>query len=149
MRGASPRPFWSKFTVTTASRYITSSRSRSQLFRRDALIAFVALVSVLIYVVVAQRIAGGPGFPLDDSWIHQTYGRNLAQTGEWQYVPGIESAGSTSPVYSLVLSFGYSLQIPNFLWTHLLGALALMLAALVGAHMADRLFPAVRHVGLW
>ena len=135
--------------MTIASRYTTSSRTRQQLVRRDAVIVIAATLSVFIYVVVAQRVAGGPGFPLDDAWIHQTYGRNLALSGQWQFMPGIESAGSTSPLYSLLLAFGYSLHIPYFFWTHLLGALALTLTALVSAHMADRLFPAARHAGLW
>src|SRR5258708_4819215 len=148
-KGARSRRSWSRYTVTIASRYTTSSRTRQQLVRRDAVIVIAAILSVFIYVVVAQRVAGGPGFPLDDAWIHQTYGRNLALTGQWQFMPGIESAGSTSPLYSLLLAFGYSLHLPHFFWTHLLGALALTLAALVGAHMADRLFPTVRQAGLW
>src|SRR5258708_9275330 len=110
MKGAKLNRSWSRFTMTTTSRYTASSRSRQQLFRRDALIVIAAVLSVLIYVVVAQRVAGGPGFPLDDAWIHQTYGRNLAQTWQWQFVPGIESAGSTSPLYSLLLALGSSLH---------------------------------------
>lgn len=117
--------------------------------KRDLLIVFVALFSVVSYVVAAHLIAGGPGFPLDDSWIHQTYGRNLAQTGQWQYVPGVESAGSTSPFYSVLLAIGYFLHLPIFAWTYGLGAAALALAGVVGARMADRLFPQQRHAGLW
>src|SRR5258708_29717292 len=117
--------------------------------RRDILIGIAATLSVFIYVVVAQRVAGGPGFPLDDAWIHQTYGRNLAMTGQWQFMPGIESSGSTSPLYSLLLAFGYSLHIPYFFWTHLLGALSLTLTALFCAHMLKRFFPPPRHAGLW
>ena len=51
----------------------------------------VALAMVVLYVAT-----GGGGFPLDDSWIHQTYARNLAQTGQWAFVPGVPSAASTS-----------------------------------------------------
>jgi hypothetical protein len=117
--------------------------------QRDLLIIFAAVFSVVSYVLAAHLIAGGPGFPLDDSWIHQTYGRNLAQTGQWQYVPGVESAGSTSPFYSVLLAVGYFLHLPVFAWTYGLGAAALALAGLIGARMADRLFPQQRYAGLW
>ena len=40
----------------------------------------------------------GWGFPLDDAWIHQVYARHLGQLGEWAFLPGQPSAGSTSPV---------------------------------------------------
>ena len=111
--------------------------------RRDLLIVTVAAVSVVFYA----RTTGG--FPLDDAWIHQTYGRNLGLTGHWEYVPGVPSAGSTSPFYTLLLALGYFLRIPPFAWTHGLGAAALALAGLTGARLADRLFPEVRGVGLF
>jgi hypothetical protein len=115
--------------------------------RRDLLIALVALIGVSIYALAAHAM-GGPGFPLDDSWIHQTYARNLAQTGLWAYVPGVPSAGSTSPFYTVLLAIGYALHAPFFAWTYGLGALALAGAGLVGARAAERLFPTVRYVGL-
>jgi hypothetical protein len=115
--------------------------------RRDLLIAFVALAGVSAYVLAAHAL-GGPGFPLDDSWIHQTYARNLAQTGLWAYVPGVPSAGSTSPFYTVLLAVGYALHVPFFAWTYGLGAAALAGAGLVGARAAERLYPSVRHVGL-
>ena len=114
--------------------------------RHDLLIALVALVGVSAYVLAAQTL-GGPGFPLDDSWIHQTYARNLAQSGLWAYVPGVPSAGSTSPFYTVLLAVGYALHVPFFAWTYGLGAAALAGAGLVGARAAERLFPSVRHVG--
>src|ERR1051326_3537971 len=98
--------------------------------RRDLLIAVGAVISVLVYVLAGRLIAGQSGFPLDDSWIHQTYGRNLAQTGQWQYVPDVESAGSTSPFYTLLLAVGYFLHLPVFAWTYGLGTVALALAGI-------------------
>jgi hypothetical protein len=122
---------------------ITSSSNR-----RDLLIIAIALAGVLLYAVVAMS-SGGIGFPLDDSWIHQTYGRNLAQTGQWEYVPGIPSAGSTSPLYTVLLTVGYWLHIPFFVWAYGLGALALAGTGLIGARLAKRLFPSVPNVELW
>src|SRR6185369_690311 len=117
--------------------------------RRDLVIVVTAVIGVFLYVLTTHVLAGGTGFPLDDAWIHQTYARNLSQMGQWDYVPGIPSAGSTSPFYTLLLAFGYSLHISFFAWAYGLGALALALGGLVGARLADKLFPQTPHVGLW
>jgi hypothetical protein len=66
------------------------------------------------YLLVAALGRGVAGFPLDDAWIHQTYARNLATTGQWAFVPGQTSAGSTSPLWSLLLSLGYWLGLRFF-----------------------------------
>ncbi|MBA4374726.1 MAG: hypothetical protein C0401_00945, partial [Anaerolinea sp.] len=59
-----------------------------------------------------------PGFPLDDSWIHQTYAKNLVLYGRWEYIPGEISAGSTSPIWTLILSIGNLLGFKTpFFWT--------------------------------
>ena len=57
------------------------------------------------------RVLYGFGFPLDDAWIHQTYARNLACCGEWAFVPGDPSGGSTAPLWSLALSLGHALGL--------------------------------------
>ena len=83
-----------------------------------------ALFSVSLYVFFASRLQT-IGFPLDDAWIHQTYARNLADLGEWSFVPGVTSAGSTSPLWTFLLALVHivSQNIP-FILTYLLGAFA-------------------------
>jgi len=92
------------------------------------LIPVVALLATAGYVAA---VGGLQGFPLDDAWIHQTYARNLAQTGQLAYLPGQPSAGSTSPAWSFLLSVAYMLGIDPLLWTYLLGALGLAATALL------------------
>jgi hypothetical protein len=111
------------------------------LTKRDGFFLLIATTLVLLYVLVA-----GAGFPLDDSWIHQTYGRNLALHGQWAFVLGQPSAASTSPLYTVLLAIGYFLRIPYLWWTHGLGILALTLTAMLGARMAERILP---NSGLW
>lgn len=101
---------------------------------RIATCIVIALVAVVFYVTRAE-----PGFPLDDSWIHQVYARNLAQRGEWAFVPGQPSAASTSPLYTVLLAIGYWLNIAYTVWPHLLGGLALGLMAWSGGRLAERL----------
>jgi hypothetical protein len=113
-------------------------------FRRsDLLFIAVSIFSVALYV----RVADG-GFPLDDSWIHQVYGRNLAQTGMWAFVPDVPSAASTSPLYTVLLAFGYKLNLPFKLWTYFLGVLALSVTGMIGARLSERLLPKQRLAGL-
>ncbi len=115
---------------------------------RDAAIVLAAFLGVMAYVVGAG-VMGEAGYPLDDAWIHQTYARSLAQTGQWAFVPDVPSAGSTSPFYTLLLSFGYRLGAAPLLWTTLLGAITLAVTGLMAARMAERLTPDARHIGWW
>ena len=87
------------------------------------------------------------GFPLDDAWIHQTYARNLAATGQWAFVPGQTSAGSTSPLWSLLLGLGYWIGFPYQAWSYALGILALALTGWTVARLGTALFPAEPWVG--
>jgi hypothetical protein len=111
--------------------------------RRDALYFVLAAASVILYVAIANG-----GFPLDDSWIHQVYARNLALRGEWAFVPGVPSAASTSPLYTVFLAAGYRLGISYQFWTHMLGIVALTVAAILGARIAEYLLPGNRWAGL-
>jgi hypothetical protein len=100
----------------------------------------VAALSLGSYLLIARwelRI----GFPLDDAWIHQTYGRNLALQGEWSFLPGRISAGSTSPLWSALLAPGFWLHLSPYLWTFGLGWLLLTSLAAVSAVTFKRLVP--------
>ena len=77
-------------------------------------LAVSTLLAGGIYLVVSALIYK-IGFPLDDSWIHLTFARNLAQHGEWSFRPGIPSAGSTSPLWSALLAIGFLFNLtPTF-----------------------------------
>lgn len=82
------------------------------------------------------------GFPLDDAWIHQTYARNLGWNGEWAYLPGQPSAGSTSPLWTALLAAGYTFQIPYLVWTNLLGITSLIAVAWAGEILVRDYMPA-------
>ena len=81
------------------------------------------------------------GFPLDDPWIHQTYARNLAQTGRFAYAGDQISAGSTSPLWTLLLAVGHVVGIGPLPWAYLLGTLSWLALAWTCGAMARRLFP--------
>ncbi len=109
----------------------TFSRSTRELSPRDLLVIALAACGIAAVYLIAAHFTYAVGFPLDDSWIHQTYARNLAFNGEWAFRPGISSAGSTAPLWSALLSIGFLLRLSPYIWTYFLGALALFaLAAL-------------------
>ena len=72
--------------------------------RRDGLIALAALLAVTGMLLYVRMTQGVWGFPLDDGWIYQTYARNLARTGQWAFVSGVPSTGSTSVWWTLLLA---------------------------------------------
>lgn len=100
----------------------------------------LALAAAAGYAVFAWASGAGT-FPLDDAWIHQTYARNLAETGKLAFVAGQPSAGSTSPAWSFLLSVGYLLGLDYRLWTYLLGGLSLAATAWLARRLLRRLAP--------
>jgi hypothetical protein len=113
------------------------------------------LLTTIIVLAAGALYLGGLvqcgrlGFPLDDGWIHQTYARNLARSGRLAYEPGTTSLGSTSPLWTLLLGFGYLLGLSPFPWTYVLGAACWLLIGWTGMMLAARLFPGQRSVAPW
>jgi len=113
------------------------------------------LVGVAIVLIVGAFYLWGTvrcgefGFPLDDGWIHQTYARNLAQTGQFAYVPGQISAGSTSPLWTLLLTLGHLLRLPPTMWAYFLGLVCWFLSGWVGIALVRLVYPAARPAGVW
>jgi hypothetical protein len=104
------------------------------------LFALCVMLGVGAYIGVSA-ISGHSGFPLDDGWIHQTYARNWAETGQLAYIVGQPSAGSTAPLWTLLISFAYRWQIDPLVWTYALGAASLALTAWLAYRLAARLVP--------
>jgi len=101
----------------------------------------IALFASALALVGLFTSVAGAGFPLDDSWIYQSAARTLATNGEWALLPGQPGAAVTSPLFTLLLAIGYKLGVNHLLWTHLLGASALGLQAILMARLAVRAFP--------
>jgi len=110
-------------------------------------IALVAALGTAV-VLVQAWVRGYCGFPLDDAWIHQTYARNLVEYGQWAFVPGQPSAGSTAPLWTGLVALGYALGAPHREWTYALGTLCLAGTAWIASGLARRLFPQHRAVAL-
>lgn len=122
----------------------TSSRSTHEISRRHFLIIAFAVLMIAAVYLLASRFTYAIGFPLDDSWIHQTYARNLALNGEWAFRPGVPSAGSTSPLWAALLAIGFLLNLSPYAWTFFLGALTLFGLAVVCEWAARKLVNSYR-----
>lgn len=96
------------------------------------LAAFLAVGFYLLYSYLFFRI----GFPLDDAWIHQTFARNLIQFGQWAYSPGQPTSGSTSPLWTILISISYLLPVGPYVWTFLSNSLLLFVLGILGDKIA-------------
>ena len=107
------------------------------------IVGVAALAAVLVYLAVSARTFR-IGFPLDDSWIHLTYARNLAEQGEWAFQPGQRSAGSTAPLWTVLLSVGFLIGLAPYVWTYLLGWAVLTCMAVFAETVVRNLVAAYR-----
>lgn len=73
------------------------------------------LLSCVFYLVFEYIFTNGQmGVPLDDTWIHFQFADNFAKGYFYQYNPGEYTAGTTSPLYVIVLG-SMSYVIKNFI----------------------------------
>ena len=87
------------------------------------LLLLAGLVACLRYLLAEiARLRGGLGFPLDDSWIHLQFARNLAAGAGLSYNPGEMVTGSTAPLWTALLAVLIPLPGDVVIWTKLLGA---------------------------
>ena len=114
------------------------SNPENQLSHRDIWILVVITVMSVGAYLVFSGFYQSIGFPLDDAWIHQTFARNLALRGEWSFLPGKPSGGSTSPLWSALLAFGFLIKLAPYIWAFILGALALWGIAVLGEIIARK-----------
>lgn len=105
-----------------------------------ALASLAGIAFFLAFSALTYRV----GFPLDDAWIHLTYARNFALYGEWSFRLGERSAGSTSPLWTGLLSLGFLLRLAPYVWTFFLGWALLSLTAIRAEEIARRTLPAYR-----
>jgi hypothetical protein len=112
------------------------------------LIALAALLAVLFYLLVSARTSR-IGFPLDDAWIHLTYARNFALHEQWAFRLGEPSAGSTSPLWTILLAIGYLLKLAPYIWPFFLGWVLLTLLGIQAETVTRKLVSTYRTPVPW
>jgi hypothetical protein len=105
--------------------------------RRDDLLIALAATLPLAWLLLRERsIAGAAGFPLDDSWIHLHFARNLASGAGFAYNPGQPVSGSTAPLWTLLLAAGAAVAGASLAMAKTLGVASGIAAALVARRAA-------------
>ncbi len=99
----------------------------------NLLVVLAAAVPLALFLVRERRIAGAVGLPLDDAWIHLHFARNLAEGAGFAYNPGVPVAGSTAPLWTLLLGLAFALGGPSLLVGKILGVVTT-----IGAAVATR-----------
>jgi arabinofuranosyltransferase len=99
--------------------------------RDDALVVLAAAVPLALFLIRERAVAHGAGFPLDDSWIHLHFARNLAEGAGFSYNPGVPVAGSTAPAWTLLLAAGVLVGGASLATAKVLGVAVTLAAALV------------------
>lgn len=107
--------------------------------KRDVLLAWLlyCMMAALIFMVyVAASVAESQGeiiMPLDDTYIHFQYARQITNLQPYVYNPGGEAtSGATSFLYPYVLALGYAAGFDGLslgVWAMAVGALALVVSA--------------------
>lgn len=70
--------------------------------------AALVLLQGALFIGVQTAATGTPAFPLDDTYIHLQYAKQIAMGNYFQYQPDAEpSSGATSFLYVHVLALGY------------------------------------------
>ncbi|MBM4442498.1 MAG: hypothetical protein FJ027_18940 [Candidatus Rokubacteria bacterium] len=102
----------------------------------DLAVLLAAALALTLFLVRERQIAGAAGFPLDDSWIHLHFARNLASGAGFSYNPGVPVAGSTAPVWTLLLAAGAVVAGPSLALVKVLGVLATIAAGMLTGRAA-------------
>jgi hypothetical protein len=108
--------------------------------RGALLLTAAALAAALGLFLQRQRLIAGSmnlsGFPLDDSWIHLQFARNLASGHGFAYNPDIPVAGSTAPLWTLLLAGLFKIGGAYPAWAKLAGVAAALGAAWLARWLA-------------
>lgn len=77
--------------------------------------AIILTLSVSTFYLLSQYAGGNwawIGLPLDDNWIHLVYAKSFAESGWFHYNPGEAEAGTSSPLWVVVLGIAYKILTP-------------------------------------
>ncbi len=99
----------------------------------------LAAVEAAAYFARAEHHVTFPGFPLDDSWIHLQFARNLAEGHGFSFNPGVPVAGSTAPLWTLVLTVPAWWHLDPVASAKLIGLALTIVTVLLASRLTERL----------
>lgn len=108
----------------------------ARLDRHDILLLAAGALAVSLFLAAERRIAGTPGLPLDDGWIHLQLARNLATGGGFGINRGEPVAASTAPLWSVALAGLLAAGVPGLAAAKALGLACWAATGLVTRRLA-------------
>ncbi len=112
---------------------------------KSIIISFLLILSVGLpyyYVNYAYSVNHYNSFPLDDPWIHLQFAKNIAEYGSFSYFKNeIVTAGSTSPIYTLILSAGFLITKKEMWLSYILGIIFFALSVFYFYRLSENIFP--------
>jgi len=105
--------------------------ARARRWRDDVFVIAAAVFPLALFAAREKQIAGASGFPLDDAWIHLQFARNLAEGAGFSFNPGAPVAGSTAPLWTLLLAAGAAASSPSLGMAKAFGVAATLGAAIL------------------
>jgi hypothetical protein len=106
----------------SAERQLAALHSEDSGWLKAVPVALGAVLCVLYLGAEVSFLGGQLGLPLDDSWIHLQFARNLAEGEGLSYNPGEMVPGTTAPLWTAVLSLFFVLPGSPLLWAKITGA---------------------------
>ncbi|MBL0107557.1 MAG: hypothetical protein IPP52_09795 [Ignavibacteria bacterium] len=77
-----------------------------------------------LYLRSSLKINHVFSFPLDDPWIHLTFAKNLSEYFSFSYFKNeMVTAGSTSPLYTILLAIGFFVTGNEMILSYVIGIL--------------------------
>ena len=107
-----------------------------------AVLFILSIVLPYYYVHYAYSVNQYNSFPLDDPWIHLQFAKNLAEYGSFSYFKNeVVTAGSTSPIYTIILAAGFFVT-KNEMWlSYVIGILFFALSVFYFYRLSGTFFP--------
>lgn len=94
------------------------------------LVIIIPILFSLNYLLYAIKLNRYPSFPLDDPWIHLTFAKNLFEYFSFSYFKDqMVTAGSTSPLYTFILSIMFFFSNNEMYISYILGIAFFALAS--------------------
>jgi arabinofuranosyltransferase len=103
----------------------------------DGLVLAIAAIGAALYFTHIEWSTTFDGFPLDDAWIHLQFARNLGTGFGFSYNPGIPVAGSTAPLWTIMLAVPARLGWDPIVSAKVLGTTLTIVTAILAASLAE------------
>ncbi len=138
-----------KFSEISESLLINKKIEKKYILFSMIFALLLAAGSSIYFILQALSVNGYFCFPLDDPWIHLTFAKNFIEYGSFSYFRNeVVTSGSTSPIYTLILSLFYLISKNEYVISYVLGIGMWLLAVYFGSKLFSIHFSDGKIVGI-